>query len=395
MRGRSLSVVPGVDFAVQQTAHGTMDGGPTREAGPAERGSVSIEVAVLAPAFIALMVLAGVAGRSAVAAEAIDAAAHDAARAASISRSAGRRPQGGAERGPPAAGLARVACANAPTADVHRLGRRQTHELRRRLPQPGRAGRHGHRAGRLPVSFRDISLDVLPGMPTETGSRPASPLPWTATGAGDERLDAPAALSGDHGRVSIFLAVTMIGVLAIIGLSFDGAGQLRTLQRADNLAPRRPARVGRPSTGPPPSRAGRNGSTGGRPASAVANYLSAAGATGHTVSFPTVAGETVDPGTRHDHLPPFDARAVRLRRHGHRHRRGDRTGPHRSTVGRKAAMSASGRSVVRRTGRILTGVGALVVLVRSGGRRAGRAARLRRQPATRPPAHPRRGWHAR
>src|SRR6185312_14882873 len=55
---------------------------------PAERGSVSIEVAVLAPAFIALMVLAGVAGRSAVAAEAVDAAAHDAARAASISRNA-------------------------------------------------------------------------------------------------------------------------------------------------------------------------------------------------------------------------------------------------------------------------------------------------------------------
>ncbi|MFG1778630.1 TadE/TadG family type IV pilus assembly protein [Micromonospora sp. NPDC049051] len=54
----------------------------------AERGSVSIEVAVLAPAFIALIVLAGVAGRTAVAGEAIDAAAHDAARAASISRDA-------------------------------------------------------------------------------------------------------------------------------------------------------------------------------------------------------------------------------------------------------------------------------------------------------------------
>ncbi|WP_091458822.1 TadE/TadG family type IV pilus assembly protein [Micromonospora inyonensis] len=54
-----------------------------------ERGSVSVEVAVLAPAFVALMVLAGVAGRTAVGAEAIQAAAHDAARAASISRDAG------------------------------------------------------------------------------------------------------------------------------------------------------------------------------------------------------------------------------------------------------------------------------------------------------------------
>ncbi|MFI7022741.1 TadE/TadG family type IV pilus assembly protein [Micromonospora sp. NPDC049900] len=52
------------------------------------RGSVSIEVAVLAPAFVALMVLGGVAGRTAMASEALEAAAHDAARAASISRDA-------------------------------------------------------------------------------------------------------------------------------------------------------------------------------------------------------------------------------------------------------------------------------------------------------------------
>lgn len=54
-----------------------------------ERGSVSIEVAVLAPAFIGLMVLAGVVGRTAVADEAVESAAHDAARAASIARDAG------------------------------------------------------------------------------------------------------------------------------------------------------------------------------------------------------------------------------------------------------------------------------------------------------------------
>ncbi|MCW3813592.1 pilus assembly protein [Micromonospora sp. DR5-3] len=53
-----------------------------------ERGSVSIEVAVLAPAFIGLLVLAGVAGRTAVADEAVESAAHDAARAASIARDA-------------------------------------------------------------------------------------------------------------------------------------------------------------------------------------------------------------------------------------------------------------------------------------------------------------------
>ncbi|MFY1674130.1 pilus assembly protein TadG-related protein [Plantactinospora sp. WMMB334] len=36
--------------------------------------------------------------------------------------------------------------------------------------------------------------------------------------------------------MSLFLAVALVGVLAIIGLAYDGAGQLRTMQRADNLA---------------------------------------------------------------------------------------------------------------------------------------------------------------
>jgi Flp pilus assembly protein TadG len=55
---------------------------------PADRGAASVEVAVLAPAFIALIVLAAVVGRVAVAHETIEVAAHDAARAASIERSA-------------------------------------------------------------------------------------------------------------------------------------------------------------------------------------------------------------------------------------------------------------------------------------------------------------------
>lgn len=99
--------------------------------------------------------------------------------------------------------------------------------------------------------------------------------------------------TGEHGRVSIFLAVAMTGVLAIVGLSFDGAGQLRTLQRADNLAAEA-ARAG----GQAIDRA--TAIEGGptrldRPQArvAVANYLAAAGTTGHTVSFPEVAGETL------------------------------------------------------------------------------------------------------
>jgi len=50
------------------------------------RGSVSVELAILAPVFLLLIATAIGFGRIAVAANAIDLAAHDAARAASISR---------------------------------------------------------------------------------------------------------------------------------------------------------------------------------------------------------------------------------------------------------------------------------------------------------------------
>jgi Flp pilus assembly protein TadG len=54
-----------------------------------DRGSVSVEVAILAPAFLMLVVLAGIAGRTAIAQNAVDLAAHDAARTASLARTAG------------------------------------------------------------------------------------------------------------------------------------------------------------------------------------------------------------------------------------------------------------------------------------------------------------------
>jgi hypothetical protein len=40
----------------------------------------------------------------------------------------------------------------------------------------------------------------------------------------------------DQGRVSVFLAIALIAVLVIIGLVVDGAGRIRTMQRANNLA---------------------------------------------------------------------------------------------------------------------------------------------------------------
>ncbi|MEH0928830.1 TadE/TadG family type IV pilus assembly protein [Micromonospora sp. CPCC 205558] len=132
--------------------------------GSIERGSVSIEVAVLAPAFIALMVLAGVVGRNAVAAEALDAAAHDAARAASISRDSATARQKALEAAQKQLDWHGLACANdlEPTFAGWKDGKSSTFD-----------GAFNSTAGTdasvtvtisCLVSFKDITLDILPGM---------------------------------------------------------------------------------------------------------------------------------------------------------------------------------------------------------------------------------------
>lgn len=53
--------------------------------------------------------------------------------------------------------------------------------------------------------------------------------PASAGGAG-------AGVGADHGRVSVFIAVALVGVLIVIGLTFDGIGRIRAYQRAANIA---------------------------------------------------------------------------------------------------------------------------------------------------------------
>ncbi|MDG4807148.1 TadE/TadG family type IV pilus assembly protein [Micromonospora sp. WMMD1120] len=133
----------------------------------AERGSVSIEVAVLAPAFIALMVLAGMVGRTAVAAEALDAAAHDAARAASISRDAGTAKREAEEAAEQQLDWRGLSC-----ADGLNLTFAGTVGSTRTDIDAAFASEVGTDATvtvtiTCRVSFRDITLGVLPGMPVE------------------------------------------------------------------------------------------------------------------------------------------------------------------------------------------------------------------------------------
>lgn len=97
--------------------------------------------------------------------------------------------------------------------------------------------------------------------------------------------------AGEHGRVSIFLAVTMVGVLAIIGLSFDGAGQLRTLQRAQNLAAEAARAGGQAIDRATAIEGGPKRIDEPEARKAVADYLKAVDTAGHSVNFPEVDGE--------------------------------------------------------------------------------------------------------
>lgn len=95
----------------------------------------------------------------------------------------------------------------------------------------------------------------------------------------------------DEGRVSLFLAVAMTGVLMIIGLAFDGAGQLRTMHRADNLAAEAARTGGQAIDRAKAINGGPKEIDEAAATAAVASYLSAAGVPNHSVSFPVVDGE--------------------------------------------------------------------------------------------------------
>ncbi|MCO1595709.1 hypothetical protein M8C17_11090 [Micromonospora sp. RHAY321] len=85
----------------------------------------------------------------------------------------------------------------------------------------------------------------------------------------------------------------MTGVLAIVGLSFDGAGQLRSLQRADNLAAEAARAGGQAIDRATAIEGGPKRIDQPQARVAVADYLTSAGTSGHDVSFPVVGDETM------------------------------------------------------------------------------------------------------
>lgn len=89
----------------------------------------------------------------------------------------------------------------------------------------------------------------------------------------------------DAGRVSAFLAIALLAVFMIIGLSFDGAGQLFALQRAHNLAAEA-ARAGGQAIDEAQAINGERVIDQAAAIQAVDDYRAAAGVTGPPAGFP-------------------------------------------------------------------------------------------------------------
>ncbi|MGW0436487.1 TadE/TadG family type IV pilus assembly protein [Micromonospora sp. NPDC003197] len=134
---------------------------------PGTRGSVSVEVAVLIPAFLALVVVAGVSGRTALAYEAIEVAAHDAARAASISRTAGSAREAARVAARERLDWEGLSCANSPRLDFAGTvaGRPATFDAAFRSPVGQDASVSVTVSCR--VSFQNLRMSILPGMPSD------------------------------------------------------------------------------------------------------------------------------------------------------------------------------------------------------------------------------------
>lgn len=118
-------------------------------------------------------------------------------------------------------------------------------------------------------------------------------VPTRRTASGRTGLGRTGLGRDDSGRVSIFLAIAALGILTVVALAFDGAGQLRALQRADNLASEAARAGGQSIDLATAIEGGPKRIDEPQARRSVAEYLAVAGASAHTVSFPVVDGETV------------------------------------------------------------------------------------------------------
>lgn len=84
----------------------------------------------------------------------------------------------------------------------------------------------------------------------------------------------------DDGRISLLVAVLTFAVLAMIGLSVDGGGKLRALQRADRLAVEAARAAGQAILAPQAIQGGAKVVDPPAAVAAAQHYLAAAGVAG-------------------------------------------------------------------------------------------------------------------
>ncbi|GGJ89843.1 membrane protein [Pilimelia anulata] len=102
-----------------------------------------------------------------------------------------------------------------------------------------------------------------------------------------------AGVRGDRGGVSIFVAMLAPVLLLLVGLVVDGAGQIRALQRADNVAAQAARTAGQAIDLPAAVGGGVKRIDPAAANQAAAQYLASAGATGTVTVAPDRQSVTV------------------------------------------------------------------------------------------------------
>jgi hypothetical protein len=84
----------------------------------------------------------------------------------------------------------------------------------------------------------------------------------------------------DEGRIALLVLVLAVAVLAMIGLSVDGGGKVRALERADDLAAEAARAAGQQILAPQAIQGGEKVVDPSQAVDAAQQYLAAAGVTG-------------------------------------------------------------------------------------------------------------------
>ena len=192
-----------------------------------QRGSVTLEVAILGPALLLLLGLVIVVGRISLSGGAIEAAARDAARQASIARdptAATRDARSAAADTLTHQGLRCASLTVSVDTDWVRCPGRQPSAGLRTRHLCGRPVRHRRaRHARQQDAARPVR-------------QPPRPVPGTLMNRPMIRIGRRLGSDREAGSVTLFFVVAALALFAMVGLVVDGGTKIRAAQQADGLA---------------------------------------------------------------------------------------------------------------------------------------------------------------